>query len=481
MADAIEVDLRTTEEIEETYTKTCKTAQDLDNSISAHVRWRTQYRKSVEGRITMLGLNPTHEAATYLNIEWAKFDRKCRDVQIGLQLLMATNPDSYEKTMKGVETQAKEYGELSDKMAKVLQKLTQFNRDPTVAAAAAPNAKEPKIKKELCPDLLTKDTTPIEFRKFLRDYKVYYKESYMDKASLEGQHHYLLKCLDAELGERLLAISEPITPIFPVLGNANIKSCISILEEEFNRRFPVTNRRKDFFMQSQGTQQFTAYIDKLRNMAVEADLASANPEDLIVVMGIVGCKEDELRGELQKLEAPKLEDILKLGEAYERKTFAEKGFTVKVNAAPVHQSGGARQKPQGNKRTNPNDDPQRRKEIENIMKGKCYRCGEAHQTDKCPTKGQKINCTSCNRRGHTEKACYSKLLQNKVSTNQVTAEPKALTYQPEVQTRMVRIDQGPGACRASELPTVQPQSVVNIDGKNINLDEPPKPIPPMWM
>ena len=71
------------------------------------------------------------------------------------------------------------------------------------------------------------------------------------------------------------------------------------LIEEFNRRFPVTNRQKDFFLQSQGSQQFTAYIDKLQNMAVEAveaDLANATAEDLIVVMAIVGCREEELRG-----------------------------------------------------------------------------------------------------------------------------------------------------------------------------------------
>ena len=108
-------------------------------------------------------------------------------------------------------------------------------------------------------------------------------------------------------------------------------------------------------------------------MAVEADLSNATAEDLILVMGIVGCKDDELRGDPQKLEAPKLTDIIKLGEALERKTFAEKGFAVKVNA--VQASTGAKPKA---KRT---DDPVWRKEIKRLMKGKCYRCGEGHQTD----------------------------------------------------------------------------------------------------
>ena len=35
----------------------------------------------------------------------------------------------------------------------------------------------------------------------------------------EGQKHYLLKCLDAELGERMLAITDATTPIFDTEGN----------------------------------------------------------------------------------------------------------------------------------------------------------------------------------------------------------------------------------------------------------------------
>ena len=163
----------------------------------------------------------------------------------------------------------------------------------------------------------------------------------MERASPEGQKHNLLKCLDAGLGKRMLAITDATTPIFDTPGNPT-KSCFALLTEEFHHRFPVTNRRKDFFLQLQGQQQFTAYIDKLRNMAVEADLSNATVEDLIVVMGIVGCKDDELRGDLQKLEAPKLADIIKLGKAHERKTFAEKGFAVKVKA--VQTSTGAKPK-----------------------------------------------------------------------------------------------------------------------------------------
>ena len=66
-------------------------------------------------------------------------------------------------------------------MGKILQGLTQIKRDNQPAAAQPQTDKEPKIKKELCPDTLTKDSTSIEFRKFQRDFLLYYEESYMAK------------------------------------------------------------------------------------------------------------------------------------------------------------------------------------------------------------------------------------------------------------------------------------------------------------
>ena len=189
------------------------------------------------------------------------FTRKCRDIEIGTSKLMGKDPTVVERIMVGVEEQAKEYQILSNQMGKILQGLTRIKHDGQAAAAATPQGdKVPEIKKELCPDTLTKDSTPIEFRKFQRDFLVYYKELYMDKASLEGQKHYLLKCIDAELGERLFALTDATTPIFDQPNNPT-KSVMTHLIEEFNRRFPVANRRKDFFLQSQGPQQFTAYID----------------------------------------------------------------------------------------------------------------------------------------------------------------------------------------------------------------------------
>ena len=182
-------DSRIQEEVERQFTD--KDKLGINNSIAAHIRWRKTYKASVEGRLSMITTCPTTEAVEYLRIEWAKYEPKCRDIKIGTSILMGKDPTVVELIMVGVEEQAKEYQILTNQMGKILKGLTKIKRDGQATAAAAnPQAdKEPKIKKELCPDTLTKDSTPIEFRKFQRDFLVYYKESYMDKASPEGQKH----------------------------------------------------------------------------------------------------------------------------------------------------------------------------------------------------------------------------------------------------------------------------------------------------
>ena len=84
---------------------------------------------------------------------------KCRDIEVGTSILMGKDPTVVERIVVGVEEQAKEYQVLSNQMGKILQGLTRIKRDGQTAATANPQGdKEPKIKKELCPDTLTKDS-----------------------------------------------------------------------------------------------------------------------------------------------------------------------------------------------------------------------------------------------------------------------------------------------------------------------------------
>ena len=140
----------------------------------------------------MLNSSPTQEAAEYLRVEWKKYEMKCRDIEVGTTILMELDPSLVERIVAGIDEQTKEYSKLSSNIGRILTNLTRIQHDNQQQPHRGTEPeKEPKIKKDICPDILTKDTSPIEFRKFQQDFIVYYKESYMERASAEGQKHYL--------------------------------------------------------------------------------------------------------------------------------------------------------------------------------------------------------------------------------------------------------------------------------------------------
>ena len=126
----------------------------IDNSIAAHIRWRKQYKTSCKGHLAMLNSCPTQEAVEYLRVEWKKYEMKCRDIEVGTTILMELDPTVVERIMAGVVEQSKEYSKLSINMGRILTYLTRIQHDNPQPQRQEPD-REPKIKKELCPDILT--------------------------------------------------------------------------------------------------------------------------------------------------------------------------------------------------------------------------------------------------------------------------------------------------------------------------------------
>ena len=131
----------------------------IDNFIAAYVRWRKQYKTSCEGRVAMLNSCPTQEAVEYLCVEWNKYEMKCRDIKVGTTILMELDPTVVERIMAGVEEQSKEYSKLSSNIGRILTNLTKIQHDNPQPQRQQEPDKEPKIRKELCPNTLQKATT----------------------------------------------------------------------------------------------------------------------------------------------------------------------------------------------------------------------------------------------------------------------------------------------------------------------------------
>ena len=130
------------------------------------------------------------------------------------------------------------------------------------------------------------------------------------------------------------------------------------------------------------------------------------------------------------------------------KTFAEKGFTVKVNTQQTSSSGGARPK-----QPKKPEDPAQRKEIERLMKGKCYRCGDSHQTDQCLQKDSSLKCTSCGRKGHIAKACYTDMLKKSGAIKTNTVQALALDNKLAMESWQVDVENGSGQMMPKGLGT----------------------------
>ena len=129
---------------------------------------------------------------------------------------------------------------------------------PRPQVTAAPPASDQgfaRPNEALKPFTLTCENNPIEFRTWQRKFRVYYTTSSFDKRNLEEQQAYTTNCLDPKLEQRIQAKIETDTPVF---GKEN--SIMKALEDDLLIRFPMFNRRLEFFQctQSKG-QSFTDF------------------------------------------------------------------------------------------------------------------------------------------------------------------------------------------------------------------------------
>lgn len=212
-----------------------------------------------------------------------------------------------------IDEQINKYSKLTLHMGHILANLMKFKQDTPVAAAPSEPEKEPKIIKELFSD------------KRYKCYRVPQISMGFCDLLQRVEHGTSITRGTETLSTQMSRCGTGQTHALYHLRKYNSfrqkRVPLKIMPDPLERIFPVTNPRKDFFPHSQGSQHFTTNIGKPLNMVVVVDLANRTPEDLIVIMGIIGCLNNKVRGDLQKLEALTLQNIIKLGEAFERKTF----------------------------------------------------------------------------------------------------------------------------------------------------------------
>ena len=259
---------------------------------------------------------------------------------------------------------------------------------PIQAAPARAN-NEPKIQDGLKPKLLTKDNNPVEVRNWIKQYKLYYRRSAMERAPVEDQRGLLENCLDEDIQRHLHTKCEDDTPIFV---NANFPTnCIKEIEYFFMIRYPLLSRRFEILKDKhvRGTS-YTKFLMTFMNKCDEADVESITGKEIQALLAILACNNDELRKELMKLIDPSINQIIQKAAEFEqiennlKQTMdTARGFEVKSDS---------KKKPKSNN---------------NQGDIRCYRCHKTTHTSNECTLSRSIVCDGCGKKGHLKAACRS--------------------------------------------------------------------------
>jgi hypothetical protein len=108
-----------------------------------------------------------------------------------------------------------------------------------------------KPEKDLKPQELTADMTPVEFAYWVDAFEAYHAGSHMEVATIAVQQAFFKACVHSILYNRIK--SNIVSGVTPVLGPGN--SVMELMREEFLLEHSLFSRRLAFFRFKQGKGQ----------------------------------------------------------------------------------------------------------------------------------------------------------------------------------------------------------------------------------
>ena len=274
--------------------------------------------------------------------------------------------------------------------------------------AAVADIRVPKICEALRPFKLKPEDTPTDLRSWIEKFRTYYSTSRFDLYNLAEQHMFFFSNMTVSL-ETVIREADNYNAGLAVLDGDDC--LVTILQDEFRLKYPIFNRRLDFFRYQQAPgQKFTDYMLNLKQRGEEADLGALGIEGMYVFRYFTGVTDVKLRERLLKLENPTLEDLKREARAYEVGSQAAKAMDqdfkeVKASQVTDRNKNLVSKYPSG------------RKPIPDNLKGVCHRCGSKEHTHwrRCPKKSNEVQCTECKKLGHVASVCYKKHVGSKAA------------------------------------------------------------------
>jgi hypothetical protein len=163
-----------------------------------------------------------------------------------------------------------------------------------------------KPEKDLKPQELTADMTPVEFAYWVDAFEAYHAGSHMEVATIAVQQAFFKACVQSILYNCIK--SNIVSGVTPVLGPGN--SVMELMWAELLEH-SLFSRRLAFFRFKQGKgQSMSDAVNDLQRLGHQSDLAGLGPEDLYVMRYLMITDDPDLLDKLLEIEAP-LQQLLK--------------------------------------------------------------------------------------------------------------------------------------------------------------------------
>ena len=114
--------------------------------------------------------------------------------------------------------------------------------------------------------------------------------------------------LESQISEDLPVFPDPETP-------GDDSSCIKLLKEELEKRFPLPLRRLAWFSTKQGNMAFSDFISLIKKKGDTVEASSFTTDNIYSYIALSGCNDNDILEEVLKMAGsnPEFEQIVQIG------------------------------------------------------------------------------------------------------------------------------------------------------------------------
>ena len=182
------------------------------NSYSSQKGWRGNALRAVQSRIHNVKTlrTPTSEIKLHEAID--KYSKKCEDIEVCIERLMVIDAINTAEYVKEIDNMTVERARLDKEVTDCL--LVAPKETTPIRIEQTQETDKIKIRVDLKPETLTNKATPVEFRIWTKEFKVFFRSSILWKGERIEQKQALIKLIDSVLEAKIRGKIDDDTPVF---------------------------------------------------------------------------------------------------------------------------------------------------------------------------------------------------------------------------------------------------------------------------